>query len=415
LEYLQKGLLLAQETGHADLAAAIWHNLGNLFTSQTEYPEALHAYTEGLELAEQTGNRALAARTLTNAAVAAMRHGRPQEANTRLDQAMQQLGGLEPSHDRAYGLISLGLAYNDLRVHLPEAHDRLLLQAAKALDEAAKTAEAKGDARAASYAWGHLGALYEEEQRYQEALRLTRHAAFAAQQVQVPESLYRWQWQTGRLFKALGQSDAAIAAYRRAVATLQSFRLERIPSVSWRRTSFRQDVGPVYFELVDLLLQKAASLPERVQYELYLKETRDTVELFKEAELRDFFQDECVEAARRETDLERVSKTAIVVYPILLPDRLELLVSLPDGLKRIPVPIDAATLTPVVREFRRMLEKRTTREYLPLAQQLYTWLIRPLEADLAATAIDTLVFVPDGALRTIPMAALHDGEQFLIR
>jgi len=28
--------------------------------------------------------------------------------------------------------------------------------------------------------------------------------------------------------------------------------------------------------------------------------------------------------------------------------------------------------------------------------------------------LDTLVFVPDGPLRTIPMAALHDGNQFLI-
>jgi CHAT domain-containing protein len=67
-----------------------------------------------------------------------------------------------------------------------------------------------------------------------------------------------------------------------------------------------------------------------------------------------------------------------------------------------------------VREFRRKLEKRTTREYLPHAQKLYDWLIRPLEADLASFTIDTLVFVPDGALRTIPMATLHDGKQFLI-
>jgi CHAT domain-containing protein len=67
-----------------------------------------------------------------------------------------------------------------------------------------------------------------------------------------------------------------------------------------------------------------------------------------------------------------------------------------------------------VRQFRRELEKRTTREYLPHAQRLYTWLISPLEADLAEARIDTLVFVPDGPLRTIPMAALHDGKQFLI-
>ena len=67
-----------------------------------------------------------------------------------------------------------------------------------------------------------------------------------------------------------------------------------------------------------------------------------------------------------------------------------------------------------MRELRRKLEKRTTREYLPHAQKLYDWLIRPLEADLTTFPIDTLVFVPDGALRTIPMAALHDGKQFLI-
>jgi CHAT domain-containing protein len=91
-----------------------------------------------------------------------------------------------------------------------------------------------------------------------------------------------------------------------------------------------------------------------------------------------------------------------------------LLLSLPGGLKRILVPVSADTLTEEVRELRRKLEKRTTREYLPHAQKIYDWLIRPLEADLASSAIDTLVFVPDGALRTIPMAALHDGKQFLI-
>jgi CHAT domain-containing protein len=49
------------------------------------------------------------------------------------------------------------------------------------------------------------------------------------------------------------------------------------------------------------------------------------------------------------------------------------------------------------------------------AQRLYNWLIRPLESDLANLPVKTLVFVPDGALRLIPMAALHDGHDFLIR
>ena len=119
-------------------------------------------------------------------------------------------------------------------------------------------------------------------------------------------------------------------------------------------------------------------------------------------------------ALSKVTKLDAIAKSAVVIYPIILPDRTELLVSLPTGLKRILVPVGAETLTKEVREFRRKLEKRTTREYLPHAQQLYDWLIRPLQADLASSSIDTLVFVPDGALRTIPMAALHDGKQFLI-
>jgi CHAT domain-containing protein len=78
------------------------------------------------------------------------------------------------------------------------------------------------------------------------------------------------------------------------------------------------------------------------------------------------------------------------------------------------VRVNRDTLTATVREFRHYLEKRTSREYLPFAQQLYGWLIRPLQGELDAQDIDTLVIVPDGPLRTIPLAALHDGQGFLI-
>jgi CHAT domain-containing protein len=71
-------------------------------------------------------------------------------------------------------------------------------------------------------------------------------------------------------------------------------------------------------------------------------------------------------------------------------------------------------LTETVRLFRLNLEDRTTESYIEQAQQLYTWLIKPLEPLMANGRFDTMVFVPDGALRTIPMAALHDGEKFLI-
>jgi CHAT domain-containing protein len=63
---------------------------------------------------------------------------------------------------------------------------------------------------------------------------------------------------------------------------------------------------------------------------------------------------------------------------------------------------------------RTLLQKRTTLQFRRPAQRLYEWLVRPYADELASQGVDTLVFVPGGALRTIPMAALHDGEHFLV-
>jgi CHAT domain-containing protein len=60
------------------------------------------------------------------------------------------------------------------------------------------------------------------------------------------------------------------------------------------------------------------------------------------------------------------------------------------------------------------LDDRDPQRYLQHAQLLYAWLIQPLEADLVTGQIQTIVFVPDGALRLLPLAALHDGQHFLI-
>ena len=415
LKNLTEGLRIAKELNNQDLSATILNNLGNLLTAQKKYPEAIAAYNESAALAKSRNNRVLAGKALINAATASMQNKQYKEAKALLDNALDEIRALEPSHDKASGLITIGLAYDDLRSRLPDLKDSLLLLAHQTFTEAGTISDSIGDRRTSSYAWGYLGKLYEDERRYDEALQLTRRATFAAQQINAPESLYRWEWQTGRLLTKQGNIDDAIGAYRRAVRSLQSIRPELSASYGAPQTSFRETMGPVYFELVDLLLQRGQSLRDPNQVAPYLIEARDTVELFKAAELRDYFRDDCVDTAlSKVTKLDVVAKTTVIIYPILLPDRTELLIGLPTGLKQVSVPVGMETITQEVREFRRKLEKRTTREYLPHAQKLYDWLIRPIEPDLAAFSIDTLIFVPDGALRTIPMAALHDGKQFLI-
>lgn len=412
--HLREAITQARARGDDRLAAAALNDLGSLLVLRQKPAEALDAYRESAALAHGAGYRTLAAQGQSNASSVLRQTGRIPEAKTALDEALDQLLPAPPSHDMAFALVNVGLGYRDLASTFPDRAE-VMRRSATALNAAVAAADRIGDRRAGSYARGYLGMLYEDERRHAEALDLTRQALLLAQQVNAPESLYRWQWQAGRLLYALGRPEEAIESYRRAIATLQSIRPELSAGRGGAPVPFRESVGRVYFEAVDLLLRQATARRGREDITPLLVEARETVELFKAAELRDYFRDDCVDTAlAKSTRLDVVSQSAVVVYPILMPDRTELLVSLPTGLKSIVVPVGEERLTQEVRQFRRRLEKRTTREYLPHAQQLYDWLIRPLAADLADLKVDTLVFVPDGPLRTIPMGALHDGKQFLI-
>ena len=55
-----------------------------------------------------------------------------------------------------------------------------------------------------------------------------------------------------------------------------------------------------------------------------------------------------------------------------------------------------------------------SKSYLKYSQQLYDWMIRPLNDTVEARGVDTLIFVMDRGLRTFPVSVLHDGENFLV-
>ncbi|MEM9090118.1 MAG: CHAT domain-containing protein [Cyanobacteria bacterium P01_F01_bin.53] len=96
-----------------------------------------------------------------------------------------------------------------------------------------------------------------------------------------------------------------------------------------------------------------------------------------------------------------------------------LLITTDDNPVKISFPdIDRTELLETIRQFRNNLVTSVRRGgtgYLPPAQQLYQWLIAPMETEFDdPETIDTLVFVMDEGLRALPVAALHDGEQFLV-
>jgi CHAT domain-containing protein len=96
--------------------------------------------------------------------------------------------------------------------------------------------------------------------------------------------------------------------------------------------------------------------------------------------------------------------------------QLELIMVTPTGAPiRKAIPITREKLLELAQQFREELTKgRDTQLFLPTAQQLHKLLIDPLIADLKTQKIQNLVFIMDSGLRSLPVAALHDGKQFLV-
>lgn len=98
-------------------------------------------------------------------------------------------------------------------------------------------------------------------------------------------------------------------------------------------------------------------------------------------------------------------------------DRLELILITGKGKPiRKSVNITRAEVTEMAAQFRMTVTNaRDGQEFLAPAQKMYQWLLAPLEADIQRQGIKNLVYIADTGLRTIPLAALHDGKNFIVQ
>ncbi len=272
-----------------------------------------------------------------------------------------------------------------------------------------------GDFRATAYALGNLGTVYEKNQQWLEAQQCTEQALLLSQNVSLnaPDLAYQWQWQLGRIRRDGGAKDVdgAIAAYTAAFNTLQSVRNDLVPISRDGQFDFRDKIEPVYRELVDLLLRR--NEPSQGN----LKQARNVIEALQVAELDNFFREACIQP--REINIENIDKESAVIYPIILKDRLEVIIKLPglEQLKHYRTKIDSNIVKDALIKLRTQIvdtDKPQIKSLNKSLENIYNWLLKPAKTDLDKNNVKTLVFVLDGELRNIPMAALYDGSRYLI-
>ncbi|NJM48824.1 MAG: CHAT domain-containing protein [Alkalinema sp. RU_4_3] len=110
---------------------------------------------------------------------------------------------------------------------------------------------------------------------------------------------------------------------------------------------------------------------------------------------------------------------SLVILPVVLDSKIWILVISEGGLiTRYETNIDRLTLGKTVLDLRKLLESPTSdlKTLQATSQQLYNWLIRPIEPQLKASKTPPkLIFALDRVTRYLPMGVLHDGQQYLIQ
>ncbi len=399
-----------QEVARATHQAAAFVSLGNLNRSNGQLENALKFYQQAATVAPTP---LLQAQAQLSQLRLLLDSAQWQTAIALTHQMQPQVMALPANRAAIYARI--GLAQGFIRLangDVAATPATFLTAAVQLLTTAAQQANALADLRAESFALGNLGNAYEQTQRVAEAQQLTQRALILAQASNAPDIAYRWQWQLGRLLTRQGQHQAAIAAYDEAVNGLRSLRNDLVSSNLDLQFTFRESVEPIYREFVSLLLRPDGGQTSQAN----LIKARTVIESLQLAELDNYFREACLTG--KITQIDRVDPTAAVIYPIVLSDRIEVVISWPDQtLRHYATPIPQADLEKLLSDTRRVLGDlrfRSGRLPIKLAQDVYNLLLRPAEADLQASGVKTLVFVLDGALRNIPMAVLHDGQQYLV-
>src|SRR6476469_1601577 len=394
-DVLSAGLEAAQKIGARPEEAAIYLNLGNTVRAKSNKPGltpeqradwerfALEYYARSIQAIPNRSLLQIQAKLNQLSLLVDRQDWSEAEGLWR---------SIEPQTDkfgsnRAGLYAQINLAQSLMKLAQSPAKTLSLSEIDTMLDRSVERAKSLGDKRIQAYILAAKGKLSEIQQQYQKAENLTTEALTLAPAFQSPDIAYQLFWQLGRIRKAQGNTEGAIAQYTQAVNVLSSLRGDLVTVNPEVQFSFRESAEPVYRELVGMLLQEES--PSQAK----LKLARQTVESLQLAELDNFFRDACADAKPK--SIEEIDPTAAVIYPIILSDRLEVILSIPGKpLRRYTTKKSQAELETAFRQAKNTIRPASfPRDRRKAVDQVYDWLIRPAEADLTASGIKTLVFL----------------------
>lgn len=429
------------------------------FLKQTKfsYQKAQKSFQDSLEIAINKNDKSATMRALINLTQVYFRSKKlnlfeQNQLDLVVEKALAILEELPDSRQKVYAAIDLANLPADNIDYIDNIDTLRLTQCAsnqqtnrklpstevnRLLNKAIKIAESIKDFRSQSFALGARGHFYECQGNYERALDLTRQALIIADQdLKAKDSLYLWEWQTGRLLLKKGNDLQAADAYERAFQTLEKIRSDILTANRDFQLNFQDVIQPIYRKLAELKLESAEKIislqqksntkasKEANQRNDNLNTAREIINSLKLAELQNYFGNECLLASIKEKEVdELLGDNTAVFSSIILENQTAILLNLPNKksyfkwIKQENNPnITTEQLNELIRDFRQSLinaPKDIDGYNTTQAANLYELLIAPFEEYINKNSeeIKTFVFVQDGFFRSIPMAALYDRNQ----
>lgn len=449
LESLQQALAISRKTRSLSSESVALSNIGLLYNGIGQYSQALEVYQQSLEIARKIESKYLEGVALGNIGHNYFHLEQYSQAISFFEKGLAIEREIKSRADEGSSLGNIAGAYREIGDYTQALnfHQQALaiVRDVEAPYPEASILRSEGDTYKA------LGQYQKAQRNYRQALAITREIGNVEGEAMVLSRL-------GQLFRTTGEPQLAIIFFKQSVNALEAIRagnagLNGSASLNKeQQQSYTDTVADTYRELADLLLQENRVFEaQRVLDLLRVQELEDYLgnvpgnektaggveyqQLEQDiisgiAQSNDFADSDEIQALTeqlRSQESELVDREglaslqdnlaaidAVLFYPLILEDRIELVVTTADALpqRRTVEGVDREMLEQTIAEFRMALQEPTSDAIAP-AQKLYKWLIEPIETDLTAAGVETIVYSPDGALRHIPLTALHSGEQWI--
>ena len=396
LKFYQQALEIYQENQDRLSIATTLDNIGVIYREQAKYSQALEYHQQALAIWEELDNKEGKSATLHNIGIVHRESGQHSESLEFLTHTLildKQLGN---RNGERITLANIGKLLE--KKNQPELAIIFYKQSINITEEIRQDLQVLPVEQQKSYVDGTVTEIY----RALANLLLQEKRAIESHQIL---DLLKVQ----EIFEYMG----GIKPNQDKSNEVIMLKLENI--FREKHTQFLDEVGNTSEQNQNISLEKLVKIHDFIGSE-EITEIRS--EIKKKAKSQKLTPEMLV---LLQSELKKHKKeSAIVLYPLILEDRLELiLVTANSSPVHRTVLVNQKEFERALFEFRVGLINRrkanniSDSRVMEAGLKLYNWLIKPIEYDLKIGRIKTIIYAPDGQLRYIPLAALYDGEKWL--